>query len=204
MRGLVPAGMIRSMDTRRLEGTAVLQGTEPRQLTTVLFVDIVDATPLAVDLGDAAWARLLERYHGIVRGALGRYDGRLMDTAGDGIFAIFDASRDAVGAAVDIGDSVRALGLELRSGIHVGHCWEVDEKCAGTDVHVGARLADCAEPGEILVSEPVAERVRREGVAVVEHRRRALKGLPGSWRVYAVAPRLTRSDGRKEVGGLEC
>lgn len=201
MRGLAPAAMIGLMETRRSEETAVPRGMKPRQLTTVLFVDMVDATPLAVDLGDGAWATLLERYHEIVRGVLEQYEGRLMDTAGDGIFAIFDASRAAVGAAIEIGRSVRNLGVELRSGIHVGHCWEVDEKCAGADVHVGARLAECARPGEILVSEAVAERVRSAGFAVVEHRRRALKGLPGSWRVYAVgpAPDTKRRVGRRKV-----
>lgn len=199
MRGLAPAAMIGLMETRRSDETAVPRGVEPRQLTTVLFVDIVDATPLAVDLGDGAWATLLERYHEIVRGVLEHYEGRLMDMAGDGIFAIFDASRAAVDAAIEIGQSVRILGLELRAGIHVGHCWEVDEKCVGADVHVGARLAECARPGEILVSEAVAERVRSADFAVVEHRRRALKGLPGSWRVYAVGPatHTNRREGRR-------
>ena len=168
---------------------------KPRHLTAVLFLDIVDATPLAVDLGDAAWATLLEQYHDTVRGILERHEGQLMDTAGDGVFAIFDCSGDAVSAALEIHQSVRALGLELRSGIHIGHCWEADERCAGADVHVGSRLADCARPGETLVSEEVAVRARRSGFAVVERGSRALKGLPGSWRVYAVsdAPRAARS-----------
>jgi class 3 adenylate cyclase len=159
---------------------------EERQLTAVLFVDIVDATPLAVALGDAAWAELLERYHELTRLALERHRGRLMDTAGDGFFAIFDEAEDAIQCALDIRLAARSLGLELRSGIHLGHCWLADAKCAGTDVHVGARLAECAAPGELLVSEEAAERARRAGIALADRGSRSLKGLPGVRRVFAI------------------
>ena len=157
-----------------------------RQLTAVLFVDIVDATPRAVSLGDRAWAELLERYHQLVRGALERHGGWLMDTAGDGFFAIFDETADAIHCALDVRESVRELGLELRSGVHVGHCWKADEKCAGADVHVGARLASAAGPGEILISEEAQERARQAAVAVADRGLRSLKGLPGRRRVFAV------------------
>ncbi len=159
----------------------------PRQLTAVLFVDIVDATPLAVSLGDGAWAELLERYHESVRRSLGQYRGRLMDTAGDGFFAVFDDAVDAIRCALDIRLAARPLGLELRSGIHLGHCWIADEKCAGADVHVGARLASCAAPGDVLVSEEVVEHLRHAGIAFADRGLRSLKGLPGTRRVFAVS-----------------
>ena len=157
-----------------------------RQLTAVLFVDVVDATPLAVSLGDRAWAELLEQYHQLVRGALERHQGWLLDTAGDGFFAIFDETADAIHCALDIGGSVRQLGLELRSGVHLGHCWKADEKCAGADVHVGARVASAAGPGEILVSEEAGERARQAGLEITDRGVRSFKGLPGSRRVFAV------------------
>ena len=156
------------------------------ELTAVLFVDIVEATPLALSLGDRAWAELLERYHELVRDALARHRGWLMDTAGDGFFAIFDETGDAIQGALDICVSVQSLGVKLRSGIHLGHCWKADEKCAGADVHIGARLASAAEPGEILISEEAAERARQAGLAVRDRGVRSLKGLPGSRRVFAV------------------
>jgi class 3 adenylate cyclase len=158
-----------------------------RSLTAVLFVDIVEATSMAVTLGDAAWAELLERYHEVARTAIGRRRGRLMDTAGDGFFAIFDETEDAIHCALDIGLAVRPLGLELRSGVHLGHCWLADAKCAGADVHVGARLAECAAPGEVLVSEEVVARTRRAGIGFSDRGERALKGLPGIRRVFAIA-----------------
>jgi class 3 adenylate cyclase len=157
-----------------------------RPSTAVLFVDIVESTPLAVSLGDRAWAELLERYHELVRGALDRHRGWLMDTAGDGFFAIFDEAADAIRCALALGGPGRRLGLELRAGVHLGHCWNADGKCAGADVHVGARLAGLAAPGEVLVSEEAAERAGRAGIATTDRGVRTLKGLPGSWRVFAV------------------
>lgn len=157
-----------------------------RPLTAVLFVDIVDATPLAVSLGDRAWAELLELYHALVRDGLDRHRGWLMDTAGDGFFAIFDEAGDAIDCALDIRASAEALGLELRSGIHLGHCWTADDKCAGADVHVGARLASVARPGEIILSAEAVEHARRKGLECTSRGRSSLKGLPGTWRIFAL------------------
>jgi len=174
------------LQPERATGTGA---TEPvRELTAVLFVDIVDATPTAVSLGDRAWAELLEQYHQLVRGALERHRGWLMDTAGDGFFAIFDATADAIRCAHDIRASVRQLGLELRSGVHLGHCWKAEEKCAGADVHVGARLASAAAPGEVLVSEEAGEQARQAGLAITGRGVRSLKGLPGTRRLFAAEP----------------
>jgi class 3 adenylate cyclase len=163
-----------------------------RRLTAVLFIDIVEATPLALSLGDRAWAELLERYHELVRRTLARHRGRLMDTAGDGFFAIFDETTDAIRAALDIRKAVRPLGVELRSGVHLGHCWQADEKCAGADVHIGARLASAASPGEILISEEAAEQAHRVGIEVEDRGVRSLKGLPGCRRVFGVSVGETR------------
>ena len=165
-----------------------LPAAEPaRGLTAVLFVDIVDSTPLAISLGDRAWAELLEHYHELVRAGLERHQGWLMDTAGDGFFAIFDQTADAIGCALDVRVSAQQLGLELRSGVHLGHCWKADEKCAGTDVHVGARLAGSATSGEILISEEAAGQARQAGLALTDRGVRSLKGRPGARRVYAAA-----------------
>jgi len=160
-----------------------------RRLTAVLFVDIVEATPLAVSLGDAAWAELLELYHGRVREALERHRGALMDTAGDGFFAVFDEVEDAIRCALDIRLRALRLGLDVRSGIHFGHCWLADAKCAGSDVHVGARLASGAAPGEVLISEEAALQAQRAGIDLADRGLRSLKGLPEARRVYAVGRR---------------
>ena len=165
--------------------------TPARRPTAVLFVDIVEGTPLAVSLGDRAWADLLERYHERVGEALGRHRGSLMDTAGDGVFAIFDETDDAIRCALDIREAVRPLGLELRAGVHLGHCWNADAKCVGADVHIGARLASAADPGEVLISHVAAERTREAGLELTDRGTRSLKGVPGTWRVFAVGAEET-------------
>ena len=128
----------------------------PSRLTAVLFTDVVDSTTAAVRLGDAAWATLLERHNAIVRQVVREHGGVEMDTAGDGLFAVFDDAADALRCARALRDALLPLGLVLRAGVHAGHCWTADGKCAGADVHVGARLAEEAKPGEILASEEVA------------------------------------------------
>ena len=173
-------------ETAARESRLGSETTPARRPTAVLFVDIVEATPLALSLGDRAWAELLERYHERVRDALARHRGSLMDTAGDGFFAIFDAADEAIRCALDIRESVRPLGFELRAGVHLGHCWNADAKCAGADVHIGARLASAADPGEVMVSEVAAERSRQAGLELIDRGTRSLKGLPGMRRVFAV------------------
>ena len=150
--GDVPMPVCRKRGTLGSE-ISVEDSVQDRQSTAVLFVDIVDATALAISLGDQGWAELLERYHALAGSALERHRGWLMDTAGDGFFAIFDDAVDAIRCALELGHGVTPLGIALRAGVHLGHCWRADDKCAGADVHIGARLASAADPGEVLLSE---------------------------------------------------
>ena len=150
-------------------------------------MDIVDATPRAVSLGDRSWAELLERYYALVRSTLAEHGGILMDSAGDGFFAIFDEAEDAIRCARAIRLAAGRLGLEVRAGIHVGHCWVAETKCAGADVHVGARVADRARAGEILLSEEAADRARLGGIRLDERGTARLKGLPGRRRLFALS-----------------
>ena len=122
-----------------------------RVLATVLFVDIVGSTERAAALGDRAWRGLLEAFYGKVREALRHYRGREIDTAGDGLLAAFDGPARAIRCAGAIRDAVRALGIEVRCGIHTGECEVAGEKLAGIAVHIGARVAGLAAPGEVLV-----------------------------------------------------
>src|SRR5207237_2868443 len=121
-------------------------------LATMLFTDIVGSTERAAELGDRSWRELLQRHHALVRRELTRYRGEEKDTAGDGFFATFDGPARAIRCAHAIVDGVRELGLDLRAGVHTGECEVHEDKVAGLAVVIGARVADLADAGEVLVS----------------------------------------------------
>ena len=159
-----------------------------RVLATVLFTDIVDSTARAAELGDRAWRQLLQQHHETVRSQLGRFRGKEMDTAGDGFFATFDGPARAIRCAFAIQDTVRELDLEVRAGLHTGECELVDGKAGGIAVHIGARVASLAEPGEVLVSGTVKDLVSGSGIQFEDRGEHKLKGISDAWRLFAVIP----------------
>ena len=154
-------------------------------LATLLFTDIVASTERAAELGDRAWRELLERHHALVRRELSRFRGEERDTAGDGFFATFDGPARAIRCAQAVLDGVRGLGLELRAGVHTGECELHDDKLAGLAVSIGARVAAAAAAGEVLVSQTVKDLVAGPRLALEDRGERELKGVPGTWRLYA-------------------
>ena len=158
-----------------------------RVLATVLFTDIVASTERAVNLGDRDWQELLRRHHQLVREELRRYRGVEQDTAGDGFFAAFDGPARAVRCAQRICEVVGELGLEVRAGVHTGECERAHGKMGGIAVHIGARVMAQARPGEVLVSATVRDLVSGSGLSFAERGSHTLKGIPGEWKLYAVA-----------------
>ncbi len=166
--------------------TGVRQSAEPdRVLATVLFTDIVGATEKAGVLGDRRWHDLLDSHHEMVRRELARYRGREINTAGDGFFAAFDGPARAVRYARAISDGVRSLGLDIRAGLHTGECEVMGEDIGGIVVHIGARIAALAGPGEVLVSSTVKDLVAGSGLSFRDHGGSLLKGVSGEWRLYS-------------------
>jgi len=157
-----------------------------RVLATVLFTDIVGSTAKAVELGDRAWRELVERHHAVIRRHLVRFQGTELDTAGDGFFASFDGPARAIRCACAISEGVRELGLEVRAGLHTSECELMNSKVGGIAVHIGARVAAAAGPGEVLVSQTVRDLVAGSGMAFQERGLAELKGVPGEWRLYAI------------------
>jgi class 3 adenylate cyclase/pimeloyl-ACP methyl ester carboxylesterase len=158
-----------------------------RVLVTVLFSDIVGSSEKAAALGDRGWRELLERHHQLVRGRLESFRGQEVDTAGDGFFASFDGPARAIRCGCAISEAMSEIGLEVRVGLHTGECELVDGKVAGIAVHTGARVAALAKPGEVLVSSTVRDLVAGSGLAFEDRGQHELKGIPGEWRLYAVA-----------------
>jgi class 3 adenylate cyclase/pimeloyl-ACP methyl ester carboxylesterase len=174
---------------QRAWNNRVDEADEPdRVLATVLFTDIVGSSEHAATLGDRVWREKLEEHHELVRRHLLRYRGVEVDTAGDGFFASFDGPARAIRCASAITLGVRDLGLAVRAGLHTGECELVDGKVAGIAVHTGARVASQARPGEVLVSSTVKDLVAGSGIAFEDRGISELRGIPGEWRLFAVAP----------------
>ncbi|MGQ0570986.1 MAG: adenylate/guanylate cyclase domain-containing protein [Armatimonadota bacterium] len=168
--------------------TGVRRGPEPdRVLATILFVDIVGSTERAAQIGDRKWRDVLEGYYAAVRRELARFRGREIDAVGDGVFAMFDGPARAIRCACEIGDTLRSLGINTRAGLHTGEIEIMGDKVGGIAVHIGARVAALAGAGEVLVSSTVADLVAGSGIQFDDRGARALKGVPGEWRLFAVA-----------------
>ncbi len=155
-----------------------------RRLGTVLFTDIVGSTERVVSLGDAVWQQRLTKHNEVVRRELARRSGRFIDSAGDGILATFDGPAAAIWCAHAIMHGVRAIGLELRAGVHTGEV-EVDgDHVRGIAVHIGARIAALANPGEILVSSTVRDLTAGSGLEFESAGEHTLKGIPDPWHLH--------------------
>jgi len=172
--------------TETWEERAWEEAEPDRVLATVLFTDIVGSTAKAAELGDAGWRELLHGHHALIRRQLVRFRGRELDTAGDGFFASFDGPARAVRCACAISESVGELGLEVRAGLHTGECEQMNGKVGGIAVHIGARVAAEAAPGEVMVSSTVKDLVAGSGIEFRERGAVELKGVPGEWRLFAV------------------
>ena len=154
-------------------------------LATLLFTEIVGSTERAAELGDRAWRELLERHHMLVRREVGRFRGEERDTAGDGFFATFDGPARAIRCAQAVVEGLRGLDLDVRAGVHTGECELHDGKVAELAVSIGARVAAAAGSGEVLVSQTVKDLVAGTGLSLEDRGERELKGVPGTWRLYA-------------------
>ena len=168
--------------------TGTRQTPEPdRVLATIMFTDIVGSTERAVELGDRRWRALLASHEAVVRAQLERFRGREIQMQGDGVLATFDGPARAISCARAICDEVRTLGVEVRAGLHTGECEVRNGDIAGIAVHTGARVSANAAPGEVLVSSTVKDLVAGSGIEFRDRGAHRLKGVPGEWRLFAIA-----------------
>jgi class 3 adenylate cyclase len=157
-----------------------------RVLATVLFSDIVDSTRRAASLGDREWKALLDRHDEAVQRQITQARGRLVKTTGDGCLATFDGPGRAIACAAAMRDELRAIGLDIRVGLHTGEVERRGDDIGGIAVHIGARIGSLAGSGEILTSSTVKDLVTGSGIEFADRGEHALKGVPGVWRVFAV------------------
>jgi pimeloyl-ACP methyl ester carboxylesterase/class 3 adenylate cyclase len=158
-----------------------------RVLSTVLFTDLVDSTSRAAELGDRRWRDLLDQHDALILEQLAVHRGRRVNSIGldDGVLATFDRPARAIRCAQAICNGVRSFGLQARAGVHTGEIEFRGEDLSGIAVHIGARVSALAGPGEVLVSGAVPSLVAGSGLVFDDRGERQLKGVPGSWRLFA-------------------
>lgn len=157
-----------------------------RRIATVLMLDVVGSTHIAAQLGDARYRELSSRFNGLVRTALKRFGGKEEDHAGDGFFATFAQPDRAIRCASAIAEEVRTLGIEIRSGIHTGQTEDQAGKTHGIAVVIGARVMSLGDAGDIMVTSTTKELVTGSGFGFEDFSAHELKGVPGTWQVFAV------------------
>jgi class 3 adenylate cyclase len=154
-------------------------------LTTVLLTDVVDSTRRALELGDRAWLTLQTRHETMVRRTIRRFGGRCLSTTGDGIVAMFQTAAAGVRCATQVASASPPLGLEVRAALHCGATVRRGTRIGGLVFHVAARVLTLAQPSEVLVSASVRDEVVESDLRFADRGNRALRGLPGSWSIYA-------------------
>jgi len=170
-----------------ITGARVEEPEVDRVLTTVLFVDVVGSTERVSELGDRRWQALLDQFVSTVQLQLQTHRGVLVDRSGDGILATFDGPARAIRCAWGIRDSLQRVGLEVRTGLHTGEVTQRQGDVAGIAVHIGARVSELAEPGEVLVTRTVRDLVAGSGIDFADRGEFPLKGVPEHWELYATS-----------------
>lgn len=157
-----------------------------RRLTTVLFTDIVQSTEAVRSLGDETWRDRLDRHDVLADRQISRYGGKLVKSTGDGVLATFDGPAAAIRCASAMADGVTQIGVSIRCGVHVGEIEQRNEDIAGIAVHTAARICSAAQANEILVSRTVTDLVAGSGIDFEDRGEHELKGVPGTFQLYAV------------------
>ena len=156
-----------------------------RMLASILVSDVVGSTELATSLGDRRWSDLIGRHHAVVHEVLSEYGGELVDTAGDGVLALFDGPARAIRAGAALRDRLARLDLRVRIGVHTGEIERVGGDARGIAVHLAARVAAEAGAGEVLVTGTTRDLVAGSGLSFAERGARRLKGIDDARTLYA-------------------
>ena len=160
--------------------------TGNRRLATVLFTDIVQSTEAVRSLGDQTWRDRLDRHDVLADRQISRFGGKLVKSIGDGLLATFDGPAAAIRCAAAMADGVTQIGVSIRCGVHVGEVEQRDEDIAGIAVHIAARICSAAQANEILVSRTVTDLVAGSGIEFEDRGEHDLKGVPGTFQLFAV------------------
>ena len=184
MEGFLGHGPVDDAGAVRLPSNGSGYERRDSAIRSVLFTDIVGSTELTQRLGDEAAMDVVRVHDAIVRAALAINRGREVKHTGDGIMAAFVSAASAVRAARQIQAGFAEqrrnhpeLPLEVRIGAAVGEPVEQGDDLFGSTVQLAARLCAHAAPGQIVVSNTIAELCLGKGLKFEVIGPAALKGF---------------------------
>jgi len=173
------------MTDQRTSGTA-----------TVMFTDVESSTDLTTRLGDDAAASLLTTHNAIVLDQVAAFGGHDVRSTGDGFLVVFDGATNAVRCGAEMVRAAKAVGVQIRVGIHTGEVEFIDDNARGVAVHAAARVMAVAGADEVVVSETTRDLVEGSGLSFDDAGRHALKGLSGERQLYRLVPADLAASGR--------
>jgi adenylate cyclase len=156
----------------------------------VLFMDLVSFSEWALEAGDELAVGLLRQVGEAIEPPILTRRGEVVKRLGDGLMAVFRDASSATEAAFDACDRVSLVNVDghrpqLRTGIHLGRPRKVGRDYLGVDVNIAARLAESAQPAEVLVSERTLRALDPGSVSATRRQFRA-RGAPTDLVVHAV------------------
>lgn len=162
------------------------------QPVALLFTDLVGFSSWALEAGDVTTLELLRAVGTAVEAAIHAHDGRIVKRLGDGVMATFLEAPSALDAALDAQDAVAQVEVDdyrpqMRAGVHWGRPRRLGGDYLGVDVNIAARVGDAAKAGEVVVSDPVLERLDVERLEVGRSKRLRAEGAPRAMRVARVS-----------------
>lgn len=171
---------------RRLFAKSPAEASD-RKFATIVFTDLSRSTETARQLGDARWRTLLGEHNQAARVQIERFEGREIQTTGDGFLVVFDNPGRAVRGAAAMLDTAVAHGLRARAGVHAGEIEFQGNDVRGIAVHAAARILAIAEPGQVLVSGTVRDLLAGSGLRFTEAGEFELRGIEGRRALAALA-----------------
>ena len=170
---------------RRLFAKSPSEASE-RRFATIVFTDLSRSTETVRRLGDTRWRWLLAEHNQAARAQIERFNGREVNTTGDGFLIIFDNPGRAVRGAAAMLEVAATYGLAARAGVHAGEIEIVGDDVRGIAVHAAARILGIAEPGQVLVSGTVRDLLAGSGLEFTEGGEFDLRGIEGRKIVVAL------------------
>ncbi|GAC1600953.1 MAG: adenylate/guanylate cyclase domain-containing protein [Acidimicrobiales bacterium] len=156
-----------------------------RSLATVMFIDVVDSTRVAAQIGDHRWRSVLDDLDRVTADVCRRLAGRVVKSTGDGALAIFDGPGRAVTAALQLREALRSAGAHLRIGIHTGEVEVRGDDVGGLAVHLAARIQHAAGSDEVWVSRTVTDLTLGSAHHFVDAGLHQLKGFESApWQLF--------------------